>query len=77
MKVWLTTPAGKEVAYIVNVDPIFERSEEQAIRSQSTQIFLSLFLLLISLFVVLRISERLTSPLSALADQLRGRSKAT
>ncbi|KXF82032.1 sensor histidine kinase [Enterovibrio coralii] len=62
-------------AYIVNSDPVFELGEEQALKSQTNQIFLSLALLFLSLLVVLRISERLTSPFAALVTQLKQKNK--
>jgi len=68
------TYQGKEQeVYIFNIDPIFERSEEQMMDSQSYQMLLTLGLLLVSLFAVLRISVRLTSPLSSLSKQLQNR----
>ncbi|EOD77652.1 two-component system sensor protein [Grimontia indica] len=61
--------------YIVNSDPIFELSEDKAMKSQTNQLLLSFGLLILSLLVVLRISERLTSPLSSLVQQLRDKTK--
>ncbi|ETI61292.1 sensor histidine kinase [Marinomonas profundimaris] len=63
-----------KVLYILHYDEIYETSEEQMFETQSTQLFLSLLLLALSLWVVLRISDRLTKPLSQLSKSLGDRS---
>jgi len=63
---------GREL-FLVSRDALFELSEDQVIDRQFKQLGLSLFLLLISLLVVLRISTHLAKPLSQLADQVSHR----
>lgn len=63
-----------KVLYILHYDEIYETSEDQMFETQSTQLFLSLLLLALSLWVVLRISDRLTKPLSQLSKSLGDRS---
>jgi len=63
-----------KVLYILHYDEIYESSEEQMFETQSTQLFLSLLLLVLSLWVVMRISDRLTKPLSQLSKSLGERS---
>lgn len=60
--------------YLVLYDPIYEQSEEEAFDRQSKQLLLSLTLLGVSLWVVLRIAKHLTSPLSQLTKTLQQRS---
>ncbi|MEZ8738442.1 sensor histidine kinase [Photobacterium swingsii] len=60
--------------YGVNIDPVYERSETEMFEAHIQSILISSLLILICLYVVLRISERLTSPLSGLARQLEQRS---
>ncbi|BFM48636.1 HAMP domain-containing sensor histidine kinase [Marinomonas sp. THO17] len=60
--------------YIIHYDEIYESSEAQMFRTQSTQLFLSLLLLVVSLWVVMRIATRLTKPLSELSETLASRS---
>ncbi|WP_028025099.1 sensor histidine kinase [Enterovibrio calviensis] len=62
-------------AFIVNNDPIFELSEEQALNSQTNQLLLSFGLLILSLLVVLQIASRLTKPYASLANQLSAKTK--
>lgn len=64
----------QQIVYFLYFDDIYETSEEQIFWSQAKQLFISFILILISLFVVLRISSRLTNPLSQLADELENRS---
>lgn len=59
--------------YGVNIDPVYERSETEMFAAHIQSILISSLLILICLYVVLRISERLTSPLSGLARQLEQR----
>jgi signal transduction histidine kinase len=56
--------------YLIHYDEIYEISEEQMYETQSTQLLLSLLLLAVSLWVVMRISNRLTKPLARLSDSL-------
>ncbi|QFI37486.1 HAMP domain-containing histidine kinase [Moritella marina ATCC 15381] len=60
--------------YVVHNDPAFELGEEEIMWTQSSQSLTSLVLLLIALLVVMRISERLTAPLSVFAKQIASRS---
>jgi len=60
--------------YVVHTDPAFELGEEEIMWTQSWQSLISLFLLLVALFVVMRISERLTAPISVFAKQIANRS---
>ncbi|MFT5881462.1 MAG: signal transduction histidine kinase [Moritella sp.] len=60
--------------YIVHQDPAFELGEEEILRTQAWPILTSLGLLVISLMVVLRISDRLTAPVSLFAKQIANRS---
>ncbi|MEH6530948.1 MAG: HAMP domain-containing sensor histidine kinase [Photobacterium frigidiphilum] len=63
-----------QTVYILYFDEIYEFSEEQIFWSQAKQLIISITLLLVSFAVVLRISQRLTSPLSTLAKELEARS---
>ena len=63
---------GRET-FLVSLDTLYERSEDQVFLSQYKQAGLSLLLLIISLLMVLRISNHLARPLSRLADQVRRR----
>jgi len=74
MKSQLTIKEQLQTVYIIYVDEIYEFSEEQIFWSQAKQLFISITLLLVSFIVVLRISHRLTSPLSSLAEMLAKRS---
>jgi signal transduction histidine kinase len=66
---------GKEqVLYLIYYDEIYEISEEEMFETQSTQLLLSLLLLVVSLWVVLRISDRLTRQLAQLSQSLGERS---
>ena len=56
--------------YVIHYDEIYEISEEQMFETQSTQLILSLLLLVVSLWVVMRISDRLTKPLAQLSKSL-------
>ncbi|MFM2485449.1 sensor histidine kinase [Celerinatantimonas yamalensis] len=60
-------------AYLINFDNDYELTEGEILWTQSRQVLLSLALLIASLVVVLRISMRLTSPLTTLADELKKR----
>ena len=63
-----------EFIYVVHTDPAFELGEEEIMWTQSWQSLTSLFLLLVALLVVMRISERLTAPISVFAKQIANRS---
>ncbi|MGO3740351.1 histidine kinase dimerization/phospho-acceptor domain-containing protein [Marinomonas foliarum] len=65
----------KEI-YVIHYDEIYEISEGQMFETQSTQLILSLLLLIVSLWVVMRISGRLTKPLAQLTQSLGVRSPA-
>ncbi|PKH06251.1 HAMP domain-containing sensor histidine kinase [Moritella sp. Urea-trap-13] len=60
--------------YIVHSDPAFEMGEEEIMWTQSWQSLTSLFLLIVALLVVMRIADRLTAPISVLAQQIARRS---
>ena len=60
--------------YLIHFDEVYEHSEEQMFKTQTTQLLMSLLLLAISLFVVMRISNRLTRPLSELSQDVARRS---
>jgi signal transduction histidine kinase len=62
--------------YVIHYDEIYEISEEQMFETQSTQLVLSLLLLIVSLWVVMRISDRLTKPLAQLSKSLGDRTPA-
>ncbi|ETX09801.1 ATPase [Marinomonas ushuaiensis DSM 15871] len=62
--------------YLLHYDEIYEISEVQMFETQSTQLFLSLLLLVVSLWVVMRISARLTKPLALLSRDLGNRSSS-
>ncbi|MBR7889657.1 HAMP domain-containing histidine kinase [Marinomonas sp. A79] len=62
--------------YLLHYDEIYEVSEVQMFKTQSTQLFLSILLLAVSLWVVMRISKRLTTPLALLSDSLGKRSSS-
>jgi len=74
MKSQLIFKGQQETVYIFYRDEIYEFSEEQIFWNQAKQLFISVTLLLVSFVVVLRISHRLTSPLSTLAKELSTRS---
>ncbi|MBJ7553225.1 sensor histidine kinase [Marinomonas spartinae] len=59
--------------YLIHYDEIYEESESQMFKTQTTQTIMSLLLLVISLWVVMRISARLTNPLARLSQELEGR----
>lgn len=63
-----------EFIYIVHTDPAFELGEKEIMWTQSWQPLISLFILLVTLLVVMRISERLTTPISVFAKQIANRS---
>ena len=60
--------------YLLHQDAVYEQSEDEAFQAQTKQLVLSFALLCLSLWVVLRISERLTAPLSGLSETLARRS---
>ncbi len=64
----------EKTLYLLHYDEIYEISESQMFETQSTQLLLSLLLLVVSLWVVMRISNRLTHPLSELSRNLGERS---
>ena len=59
--------------YFLYFDDIYELSEVQIFWNQAKQLFISFSLILISLFVILRISKRLTAPLAQLTNELESR----
>jgi signal transduction histidine kinase len=69
-----TSNKQEQFIYVVHNDPAFELGEEEIMWTQSWQPLISLVLLLIALLVVMRISERLTAPISVFAKQIASRS---
>ncbi|QUM76619.1 HAMP domain-containing histidine kinase [Moritella sp. 24] len=69
-----TSDNNDKFIYVVHNDPAFELGEEEIMWTQSWQSLISLLLLLVTLLVVMRISERLTAPISLFAKQLAERS---
>ncbi|TYL47621.1 sensor histidine kinase [Marinomonas sp. IMCC 4694] len=67
----------KKDLYLLHYDDVYELSEEQIFQTQTTQLALSLLLLVISLWVVMRISNRLTKPLSQLSQRLHAHNSDT
>lgn len=74
MRSQVSIQGQKQTIYLVHFDAVYERSEEEAFQTQTKQLLLSFGLLCLSLWVVLRISARLTSPLSQLSQTLARRS---
>ncbi|MCW8329926.1 HAMP domain-containing histidine kinase [Photobacterium sp. SDRW27] len=74
MKTEMAIKNTPKIVYFLYFDDIYESSEEQIFLNQAKQLTISFVLILISLIVVLRISDRLTNPLSHLADELENRS---
>ncbi|OLQ81457.1 two-component sensor histidine kinase [Photobacterium proteolyticum] len=70
----LTIGNDKKTVYLLYYDDIYELSENQVFRNQAKQLCITLLLILISLFVILSISRRLTAPLSELTNELEDRS---
>ncbi|GAA0833487.1 MULTISPECIES: sensor histidine kinase [Marinomonas] len=60
--------------YLIHYDEIYETSEAKMFDTQTIQLVISLLLLVVSLWVVMRISSRLTAPLSSLSKNLASRS---
>tara|TARA_R110001592_G_scaffold52649_9_gene161354 strand:+ start:67270 stop:68544 length:1275 start_codon:yes stop_codon:yes gene_type:complete len=60
-------------AYLVLDNSFYELSEESLLTSQTKQLIISLSLLIISLLIVLKISARLTRPISKIAEDLSTR----
>ncbi|WP_394183527.1 sensor histidine kinase [Marinomonas posidonica] len=73
MRSQVTINGVQKTLYIIHYDEIYEISEAQMFQTQSTQLILSLLLLVVSLWVVMRISMRLTKPLSQLSQFLTAR----
>ncbi|CAG8999240.1 MAG: Adaptive-response sensory-kinase SasA [Candidatus Celerinatantimonas neptuna] len=73
LKTTLNYQGKPTTAYLINFDNDYELTEGEMYWTQSKQLLLSLVLLVISLLVVLRISTRLTLPLTALSDDLKRR----
>lgn len=59
--------------YLLHYDHIYESSEGKMYDKQTIQLLLSFLLLAISLWVVMRISKRLTAPLANLSNALEAR----
>jgi len=74
MKFKLTLNNKPEDIYIVYLNEIYDTTEKQIFYSQAKQLAISVSLLLLSFIVISRISQRLTRPISSLADVLVTRS---
>ncbi|MBJ7537519.1 sensor histidine kinase [Marinomonas transparens] len=74
MRSKVTINGQQKDLYLIHYDEIYELTEVEMFKTQTTQLFLSLLLLAVSLWVVMRISDRLTKPLSQLSSSLVGRS---
>lgn len=59
--------------YLLFFDDIYEVSEEQIFLNQLKQLGISILLLIISFVVVLKVSDRLTNPLTQLANDIDSR----
>ncbi|KLV04187.1 ATPase [Photobacterium aquae] len=70
----ITNDKNNEDLYLLYYDDIFEISEEQILDNQLKQLAISFILLTATMLVVLKVSGRLTHPLSELADNLEQRS---
>ncbi|MGR5062894.1 sensor histidine kinase [Photobacterium sp. DNB22_13_2] len=69
----LTVNEKNKELYLLFFDDIYEISEEQIFSNQLKQLGISLFLLVISFIVVLKVSDRLTNPLTKLANDIDSR----
>lgn len=68
-------PKTEEIDALIVIDnSLYEFSEEQFFSNQTIPVIISLSLLIVSLFVVLKISEHLTRPISLFAQTLANRS---
>lgn len=66
--------AGKPTPiYLLYFDDIYEISEEEVFWNQAKQLLISIVLFVISLIVVLKVSNRLTRPITQLANDLEQR----
>lgn len=74
MKFKLAIHNEPQDVYIVYLNEVYDISEAQIFRSQAKQLAISISLLLLSFLVISRISQRLTHPISSLAEALVTRS---
>ena len=75
MKVSLGETREKSKDAIVLIDnDLYELSEEQILNSSRFQFLISFFLMLVSLFAVVKISSRLSRPISNIANELSSKS---
>ena len=74
MKTRIETAGGARDAMLVMDFRLYELTEEQLFASHAEQVVISLALLVISLFVVIKISDRLTQPISSFARTLANKS---
>lgn len=74
MKTQLLIKGSLQDIYLLHYDDVYELSEEQMFQTQYKQMMFSFLLLGISLFIILKVSDRLTSPLSKLSNELKQRS---
>jgi len=73
-KIAVTVNNQDAFALLVINNNLYESSEEQLLPAHLKQILISFVLLAVSLWVVLKISDRLTRPIAAFADALSKRS---
>lgn len=69
----LTVAGQSKDLYLLFFDDIYEVSEEQIFLNQLKQLGISILLLVISFVVVLKVSDRLTNPLTQLANDIDSR----
>ena len=74
MKSQLMIKGKAQDYYLLHYDEVYETSEQQMYQQQYKQMLIALLLLAISLYLILRVSDRLTAPLSKLSNQLKQRS---
>ncbi|MBB1486356.1 HAMP domain-containing histidine kinase [Oceanospirillum sp. D5] len=74
MRTEISLQGEKKFIYLLHLDSVYEQSEEEVFQTQTKQLVLSFALLCLSLWIVLRISEILTAPLSGLSETLARRS---
>ncbi|PSW15757.1 two-component sensor histidine kinase [Photobacterium rosenbergii] len=73
MKTRISVNNTEKVLYLLFSDYIYEISEEQVFLNQLKQLGISILLLIVSFLVVLKVSARLTNPLTQLANDIDSR----
>lgn len=74
MKTKISTATGAKDAVLLMDFRLYELSENQLFTSHVKQVAISLLLLIVSLLVVIRISDRLTRPISSFANSVASKS---